>query len=1460
MKYMTIKIGHPPQSCLLLKPIVNNELLSNVRTLQVYNIQETKTASIFKINASQNIPAVKGLNVPGIPNKSGTQSTQVCNTPDYEDNNTLINNYDEEQKVTATRDLTNNLPYMNDIGQNRPEHDVAGHEIFPTRIEDKYQPKGYEIPIFSQIEDIINLDEYSPLQRKYVKDIFVDKYSDIISRHAYHVGNISDSLGFIKLELKQNASLPPFKRIYYLQEVENQHLKDILDYLVAADVIVRCGINDGGPFSGFASPAYIVEKQCPERSSFRLIVNFQFLNSQMFTSPPVLPSMTKMLQNLHGMYLFSNFDLSSAFYCLTLEKDSRPITKFTCAQGTYMFKRLPMGLNRSPEIFCAVGEKIINYKPIFDKKGNPKRDENNVVQLENAPIPNCSIFFDDILVYSRFQGSLEQTYKNHFETIEQVMQRLHFHKCKLSWNKTKLCKTSIRFLGWIIEQNKIRPDPDRIEKLLNTPFPATKKGQRSFLGLLNTLRQISPGDFVAELSVLSPLTSTKAIYKPEKKHMIAFEKIKKLLTTTPLYTTLIDPAGKFYLFSDASTSENSSYSAVLCQVQQSKQIYVPTYFNLVDPIHNLLFKNEQEYRPIPLYLSATSIPKTKCGKKIYNPALDVDYFSDKYLNYGDQYENSLFIAIRSILYHYQAKFPDEMTLRSDAVKNIKSSISYFQLKDEIFEKSTEALKDFLQKFSTSRIPGDDGFHIVRSLAEVLKRQIIIIIQNQPFKTAFRYFFEKDQKPPIILGCYKTSHGLIYRPFVSTHLDEFDLQEFQNRLQICYFYSKSIPQSEKSKCILTLEIQGILHALEYFKPLLRLSQLTVLTDSRAFFCLFARRVQKHHVVIQRYCDRMRQSFPQIKLKFLISEKNIADFLSRQHTISTKDYKRIPLKYFQVSKHIVQTIDEEHEYTLAEWENFVGNNENLLTTNEPNPEKKKLSVYAITKHDVQYQRSHYLAGLLAQYINRENIEKEQKIQFTEIIQKCIASPKFEAGHNGTAYFLNNNLLMSRHKNIEKIVLPDNLQGPFLVLRHILQAHCGKARLHAAANPYHIEHLDTKIRKLLGSCYDCILVHSTKNPTYGRVPIASYAGKNFALDLLEDLPPSMRYTQVLIIADMFSNYVLTFPLRKKTANEVLIPVLFLIHQHFQVVNIVSDNGACFKQKQFLHKLKMLKINKIFLSPRNPQANGLIEKNVHIIKSALRKYLASDDKNDWVQKLPIITKAYNCSPNPLHGFSPLQVLYGQSSPNAVNSFFSNEILQNNFPNLSPIEVGEEINHIAEIVRKTKLESQDARLQTKNKNLANPQYQLHDYCLIKDFYRLAGTTRPLKTKYSAAIYVVVKVNSRSLILQNLTTGTKSLNSMRHVKKIQLHDLSNIPLSNEIKTILQKDFIALTKQDIIKISKDTKIVIQDPPSDWLLKDDAPYPLDEPLIDTLEDVDDVEAHDDDDQGPTLRPRVRFKYTK
>jgi hypothetical protein len=1432
----------PPKSCMLLKPIVNN-VDDGLRPLKVFKIEKTNKASIFRINVTPKVPAAKGLHTPGI-QKSSKEPDPVVDEPALQ---------------------------LNDIDN------VTDEDIIATQLYDKYQPKGYEIPIFSQIEDIINLKEYPKIIRNYVQDIFIDKYSDVISLHPYHIGKISDTLGFVKIDLKKNVTLPPFKRIYYLQETENQHLKDILDYLVAADVITRCGVNDGSPYSGFSSPAYLVERACPEKSSYRLIVNYRFINSQIHTNPPVLPSMQKILQDLHGAYIFSSFDLSSAFYCLTLDKKSRPITRFTCAQGSYEFKRLPMGLAVSPQIFVETGHKIVNFMPILDKAGNPVRDANNLVQMKSDPLQNCSIFFDDILVYTKFNETIEKTYQEHFNTIERVVYKLHFHKCTLSWHKTKLCQTSIKHLGWIVEQNNIRPDPARISKILEKPFPATKKGQRIFLGLLNTLRQISPGNLINEMNVLFPLTSSTTQYKPEQKHYVAFENIKQLLTTTPLYTNLIDPNGKFYLFSDASTSEGASYSAVLAQIQKSNQTYIPPYFNLTDPIHNMLFINKQQYKPIPLYLDKISIPKTKCDPKNYNPILDVNYFSNDLLNYGEYYKNSLFISLRSILYNYSAKFPDEKELRQQIVKYIKGDLALFQLKDHTFNGSMSDLKSFLHDFCESETSGDTTFHIVQALAFVLKRKIVVIIQDEPFHSAFRYFFEKDQKPPVVLGCYKTNKGIIYRPFVESIYDAFNLAEFQNRLQLVYFYSKRIPWTDKSNAILVLEIKGILEALEYFKPLLKLSELTVLTDSRAFFCLYNQRMQKHNLLIERYALRMKQEFPQIKLRFLISKDNIADFLSREYCVAKQDYERIPLKYVKLSKDLVNTIDTQKEYTLHEWENFVHSNDHLLQTSAPpkiasnrtslplhvnysNVNRINASINAITKMDPQFKISNHLAHLLTNTTNREKIISEQKKLHADLFTNCMANNNFTYTQDNITYQLKNGLLMVISGTNEKILLPLTLEGAVLVLNHMLRFHCGKDKLTLAVEQYYIPNLDSKIRKLLASCYDCILMHSPKAPSLGRIPLSSYAMQTVALDLGEDLPSCMGYSHFIVMTDLFSNYILSFPLKKKTANEILIPVLFLLYQCYGVHNIVSDNGACFKAKRFLDTLNLLHIKKIFLSPRNPQGNSYAEKGVHILKLALKKYLAAAPDFNWVQKLTLITKAYNTTPNVITGFSPAQMLYGSSSMHARNAFFNTDLLDNVYPQANPVELHEDILELNKIVKNIKTEAQNKRLQTQNKNLAKPKFQLNDFCILKDDSKILGQSRTLKTKFSPTVYTVAKINSRSLVLQNLTTGVKSLHAMRNLKVLSGTNISSITLPDEIKQILLKGFLNITKPDIKTLSKNTPITILEPPESWLLEDDMnqlPH-IQNIEEDVLEEPDN--EHEDEPLGRGMRPRkVHFKYS-
>ena len=64
-----------------------------------------------------------------------------------------------------------------------------------------------------------------------------------------------------------------------------------------------------------------------------------------------------------------------------------------------------------------------------------------------------------------------------------------------------------------------------------------------------------------------------------------------MLTTTPLFTNIIDPKLPKILFTDASASQGASFSAVLGQVQtlSSDKLIVPQYLSLQDPVHRIIY-------------------------------------------------------------------------------------------------------------------------------------------------------------------------------------------------------------------------------------------------------------------------------------------------------------------------------------------------------------------------------------------------------------------------------------------------------------------------------------------------------------------------------------------------------------------------------------------------------------------------------------------------------------------------------------------------------------------------------------------------------------------------------------------------------------------------------------------------------------------------------------------------------
>ena len=86
------------------------------------------------------------------------------------------------------------------------------------------------------------------------------------------------------------------------------------------------------------------------------------------------------------------------------------------------------------------------------------------------------VYLDDITIYSPI---LEQ----HLEHISEVFFRLKQAGLKLGKDKYYFGKQKLAFLGHIIGENRITPDPAKVEKVKNFPILRNLTELRGFIGL-----------------------------------------------------------------------------------------------------------------------------------------------------------------------------------------------------------------------------------------------------------------------------------------------------------------------------------------------------------------------------------------------------------------------------------------------------------------------------------------------------------------------------------------------------------------------------------------------------------------------------------------------------------------------------------------------------------------------------------------------------------------------------------------------------------------------------------------------------------------------------------------------------------------------------------------------------------------------------------------------------------------
>ena len=96
------------------------------------------------------------------------------------------------------------------------------------------EAKGLELPtlIYETAAEAVSLHSFSEEIRPFIKDIFVDKYPEVVSLHSLDAGNLSLTLGYTQLRLREGETLPRSRRIFHISPNDTRHLDDICELLI----------------------------------------------------------------------------------------------------------------------------------------------------------------------------------------------------------------------------------------------------------------------------------------------------------------------------------------------------------------------------------------------------------------------------------------------------------------------------------------------------------------------------------------------------------------------------------------------------------------------------------------------------------------------------------------------------------------------------------------------------------------------------------------------------------------------------------------------------------------------------------------------------------------------------------------------------------------------------------------------------------------------------------------------------------------------------------------------------------------------------------------------------------------------------------------------------------------------------------------------------------------------------
>lgn len=290
----------------------------------------------------------------------------------------------------------------------------------------------------------------------------------------------------------------PIKQRYYpvspyLQEVMNEEL----------DKMLELGVVEPS-HSPWSSPVVLIKKK---DGTYPFCIDFRALNQVTKRDAYAIPYISMILDRLRNARFLSSIDLKSAYWQIPLDSASKEKTSFTVpGRGLFQFTRLPFGLHNAP----ATWQRFVDQALGHDVE------------------PHVFIYLDDIILAT-------PDFESHIRLLKCIFERLAAAGLTVNQEKCEFVKPQLRYLGYVVDREGLRVDPDKVAGVMGFPTPTKVTEVRRFLGLASFYRRFVP-HFAEKVVPLTNLTKKRKQFKWTAETEQAFLDLKQCLVTAPILT------------------------------------------------------------------------------------------------------------------------------------------------------------------------------------------------------------------------------------------------------------------------------------------------------------------------------------------------------------------------------------------------------------------------------------------------------------------------------------------------------------------------------------------------------------------------------------------------------------------------------------------------------------------------------------------------------------------------------------------------------------------------------------------------------------------------------------------------------------------------------------------------------------------------------------------------------------